>query len=343
MSDSTRSSTDEPLLAVDGLKVDYATSEGTVDAVRGVSFAVRAGEVVALVGESGCGKTATALSILRLIDSPGRISGGAIRFDGQDLLTLSEKKMRGIRGNEIAMVFQEPMTTLNPVQRMDRQIGEPLRRHKGASRGAAAQASIDLLRAVKIPDAERRSRDYPHNFSGGMSQRAVIAMGMACAPRLIIADEPTSALDVTVQAQVLDLLKNTVAERGLGMLLITHDLSIVAQYAERVYVMYAGEIIESGPTEAVYAAPRHPYTMALIGAIPSLDRPLDERFAAIPGAPLDPLDKPPGCPYHPRCPKAIARCAAEHPPLVDAAPGHDAACWVTNPPVETSSSEKVAG
>ena len=331
---------DDVILAVDGLKVDYATREGVVNAVREVSFVVNAGEVVALVGESGCGKTATALSILRLIASPGRITGGSIRFGGRDLITVSERTMRDIRGNEIAMIFQEPMTTLNPVQRMDRQIGEPLRQHKGASRRAASMASIELLRAVRIADAEGRSRAYPHNFSGGMCQRAVIAMGMACSPRLIVADEPTSALDVTVQAQVLDLLKATVRERQFGMLLITHDLSIVAQYAERVYVMYAGEVIEAGTIEAIYNLPKHPYSQALIETIPSLDQADDERFATIPGPPLNPLQRPTGCSYHPRCPKAIDHCKVEPPPLVEAEPGHVAACWVMNPPENPSGSSR---
>lgn len=324
----TMPSSGNSMLSVRDLCVEFETADGTVSAVAGASFDVAAGEIVALVGESGCGKSTVALAMLRLIQEPGRITGGVIRLDDRDVLGLSEKEMRRVRGNEMSMVFQEPMTTLNPVHRIDRQVGEPLRLHKRMGARAAAKASVDLLRSVQIPAPERRSRDYPHNFSGGMRQRVVIAMGMACAPKVIIADEPTTALDVTVQAQVLDLLKSQVQDRNLAMLLITHNLGIVARYAKRVYVMYAGRIVESGPTEELYASPRHPYSVGLLKSVPRLDQDLDERLAPIPGAPPDPIARPSGCVFSPRCPLAIDRCRVEEPPLIAVNTRHHSACWV---------------
>ncbi|HLT21255.1 MAG TPA: ABC transporter ATP-binding protein, partial [Thermomicrobiales bacterium] len=321
-------SSDNAMLSVRDLRVQYETADGTISAVAGVSFDVAAGEIVALVGESGCGKSTVALAMLRLIEEPGRIAGGKIYLDGRDLLGLSERGMRSVRGNEMSMVFQEPMTTLNPVHRIDRQVGEPLRLHARMGARAAAKASVDLLRSVQIPAPERRSRDYPHSLSGGMRQRVVIAMGMACAPKVIIADEPTTALDVTVQAQVLDLLKSQVQERNLAMLLITHNLGIVARYARRVYVMYAGRIVESAPTEELYASPRHPYSVGLLKSVPRLDQDLDERLAPIPGAPPDPLARAKGCVFSPRCPLVIDRCRAEEPPLIAVNERHRSACWV---------------
>ncbi|QQO20602.1 ABC transporter ATP-binding protein [Bradyrhizobium diazoefficiens] len=319
----------EPLLDVRDLRITFSTREGVINAVNGASFEVRRGEIVALVGESGCGKSATALSLLRLIPHPpGRIADGEILFEGSDLCKMSSKQVEAIRGDRIAMIFQEPMTSLNPVHTIGRQVGEPLRVHRNASADDALARAAELLAGVNISDSAARMRNYPHQFSGGMRQRVTIAMGMGCKPDLIVADEPTTALDVTVQAQVLELLRQQVDENNSAMLIITHNLGVVAQYADRVYVMYAGRIVESATAYELYSAPRHPYTVGLLGSVPRLDQPAVERLSEIPGQPPKPLDALLGCPFQPRCPRAIDRCRNEMPQLKAVSPTHNRACWV---------------
>jgi oligopeptide/dipeptide ABC transporter ATP-binding protein len=317
------------LLSVRGLKVEFSTEAGTVPAVDGVSFDLHPGEILALVGESGCGKSATALALLRLIsDPPGRITAGEILFRGSDLLKADDDSIREVRGNRIAMIFQEPMTSLNPVYTIGRQLGEPLQLHKNLAGDGLLARCIALLEQVKIPEPRRRLDSYPHQFSGGMRQRMMIAMGMSCDPDIVIADEPTTALDVTIQAQLLELLQEQVTSRRTALLLITHNLGVVARYADRVNVMYAGRIVESASADAIYAAPRHPYTIGLLRSVPRLDQPLNEKLAPIEGQPPDPLNLPRGCAFHPRCPYAIARCSSEAPPLESVGDNHLAACWV---------------
>ena len=322
----------EPLLAIEGLRTHFFTRDGVVRAVDGVSYAVGSGETLAVVGESGCGKSVTALSILRLVPSPpGRIVGGAIRFAGRDLLQASESEMRDIRGNEIAMIFQEPMTSLNPVLRVSRQIGETLRLHQGLDRAAATQRAVEMLRLVNIPEPERRARQYPHELSGGMRQRVMIAMALACNPKLLIADEPTTALDVTIQAQILDLMRALKAKIGAAIILITHDLGVVAEMAERVVVMYAGRKVEEAPVRELFRHPRHPYTVGLLASVPRLGATLGRkdvpRLAEIPGV-VPSLRQPiMGCAFAPRCAYAVERCRREAPPLEAKAPGHVAACF----------------
>ena len=317
-----------PVLQVKGLRVEYPTRKGVVHAVAGISFDVAAGEIVALVGESGCGKSATAHSLLRLIAAPGRVPAGEVWFDGEDLLKVSDARIRQIRGNRIAMVFQEPMSSLNPVQRIGDQVAEPLRQHKLASAAQAWQRAAELLARVNIPDPKARLHDYPHQFSGGMRQRVMIAAAMACSPRLIIADEPTTALDVTVQAQIIELLRTAVQADATGLLLITHNLGVVARYADRVNVMYGGEIIESASADELYAAPQHPYTRGLLNSVPSLSQRSGERLLPIAGQPFDALNRPSGCSFHPRCPAAMARCRQEAPPTVRIGATHQASCWL---------------
>ncbi len=315
------------LLAVRGLAIEFATGGGVATAVREASFDVERGEITALVGESGCGKSATALATLRLIpDPPGRIAGGEILFEGRDVLKLGEDEMRKLRGNRIAIIFQEPMTSLNPVHRIGRQVAEPLALHKKIAATAALERGIDLLASVNIADPRRRAGAYPHQFSGGMRQRVMIAMAMGCVPDLVIADEPTTALDVTIQAQLLDLLSAQVERHRTALLLITHNLGVVARYAHRVHVMYAGRIIESASADALYTQPRHPYTIGLLRAVPRLDRPLAEKLVPIEGHPPDPLHVPAGCAFHPRCPFALAACRAEVPPTRPVGDGHSIAC-----------------
>jgi len=321
-----------PLLAVEGLRTHFFTRDGVVRAVDGVSYAVSAGETLAVVGESGCGKSVTALSILRLVPSPpGRIVGGTVRFAGRDLLGASEAEMRAIRGNEIAMIFQEPMTSLNPVLRVTRQIGETLRLHQGLDRAAAARRAVEMLRLVNIPEPERRARQYPHELSGGMRQRVMIAMALACNPKLLIADEPTTALDVTIQAQILDLMRALKARSGAAIILITHDLGVVAEMAERVVVMYAGRKVEEAPVREIFRQPRHPYTLGLLASVPRLGATLGTkeapRLAEIPGVVPSLREPIEGCAFAPRCAYAVARCRREAPPLEAKAPGHIAACF----------------
>jgi peptide/nickel transport system ATP-binding protein len=317
------------LLEVEALRVHFATPDGVARAVDGVSFTVEAGETVALVGESGCGKSVTALSIPRLIaEPPGRVAGG-VRLRGRDLLALAPAEMRKLRGGDIGMVFQEPMTSLNPVLSVGRQIGETFRLHQGLSGQDARDRAIEMLDLVGIPAAARRARDYPHQLSGGMRQRVMIAMALACDPKLLIADEPTTALDVTIQAQILDLMRAMQARIGSAILLITHDLGVVAEMARRVVVMYAGRVVEQAGVRDLFADPRHPYTRGLLGAAPKLGSSLIEgraRLAEIPGAVPSVRQPITGCAFAPRCGLASAICRRDAPMLATLAPGHAAAC-----------------
>jgi oligopeptide/dipeptide ABC transporter ATP-binding protein len=311
------------------LTVEFATEAGIVTAVDRVSFDLNAGEILALVGESGCGKSATALALLRLItDPPGRITGGEIRFRNQELLSADDATVRDIRGNRIAMIFQEPMTSLNPVYTIGRQLGEPLELHKNLGGDSLLAKCLALLESVNIPEPRRRLQSYPHQFSGGMRQRMMIAMGMSCDPDIVIADEPTTALDVTIQAQLLELLQTQVANHHAALLLITHNLGVVARYADRVNVMYAGRIVESATADEIYRAPRHPYTIGLLRSVARLDQPISAKLLPIEGQPPNPLELPSGCAFHPRCPFAVDKCRAEAPVLTQDAGGHAVACWV---------------
>ena len=326
--------TGEPLLSVRGLRVEFPGSRHASAArvLRDVDLDVNAGETVAVVGESGSGKSMTALSILGLVPPPGLVVAGSIRFGSRDLLQLKERQLRDLRGNRIAMIFQEPMTSLNPVLTIGRQVAEPIRIHRGVSWKEATERAAELLRQVAIPDAEQRLDSYPHEFSGGMRQRVMIAMALSCDPDLILADEPTTALDVTVQAQILELLQRLTHERGTSLLLITHDLGVVARYADRVAVMYAGNVVESAPAASLYERPQHPYTQGLLRCIPRLDGNAGERLVPIEGQPPDLARTATGaCAFAPRCPIAHDRCRAEQPELVTIdgvdGGGHRCACW----------------
>ncbi len=318
-----------PLLEVKELHTEFRTGAGVVHAVDGISYTVDPGETVAIVGESGSGKSVGALSILRLIpDPPGRITGGQVLFDGRDLMGLSEEQMRRVRGGDIGMVFQEPMTSLNPVLTIGRQITETLEQHRGMDRAAADRRAVELLGLVGIADANRRLEQYPHQLSGGMRQRIMIAIALACDPKMIIADEPTTALDVTIQAQILELMQKLTQRLGVALIIITHNLGVVARYAQRVNVMYAGRIVESGTAAAVYHNPRHPYTIALLRSVPRLDRPRQARLDPIEGQPPDLTQLDRGCSFRPRCRFAIEKCAEARPPLAPAgAPGQLSACF----------------
>jgi oligopeptide/dipeptide ABC transporter ATP-binding protein len=317
------------LLDVRHLSTQFTTGGGIVRAVDDVSWDVREGETVALVGESGCGKSVSALSVMRLIAAPaGRIVGGEIWFGGRDLLRLSEEEMRRVRGREIAMVFQEPMTSLNPVLSVGRQLTEGVEIHLGADPARARARAEELLHMVGIPDPARRLRQYPHQFSGGMRQRMMIAMALACEPSLVLADEPTTALDVTIQAQILELMKSLSRRLGVAMLIITHNLGVVARYADRVNVMYAGRIMEQGSAKELYAHPRHPYTLGLLRSVPRLDAPRRARLDPIDGQPPDLARLPAGCAFAPRCTFRVERCFVERPVLRPAGDdGHVSACW----------------
>ncbi len=319
----------EPLLVVENLQTHFRTPDGINRAVDGVSFHVNAGETVAIVGESGCGKSVTSMSILRLIpEPPGKIAG-SIRFQGKDLLKLSEPEMRAIRGNEISMIFQEPMTSLNPVLNIGRQIGETLRLHQGLSAHDAEAKAVEMLKLVGIPEPGRRVREYPHQLSGGMRQRVMIAIALACNPKLLIADEPTTALDVTIQAQILELMRGLKHSVGAAIVLITHDLGVVAEVAERVVVMYAGKKVEEAPVVELFNSPRHPYTQGLLGSMPKLGSSLtgtETRLAEIPGLVPSLKQKIPGCVFASRCPHATDLCVKVAPALEEKAPGHVAAC-----------------
>ncbi|MFP3867037.1 MAG: ABC transporter ATP-binding protein [Desulfobacteraceae bacterium] len=317
------------LLEIRHLKTHFRTMAGVVPAVHDVSFSIAQGETLGLVGESGCGKTVTALSILRLIPLGIGSMEGEIRFGGEDLMRLSPSRMRRLRGNRISMVFQEPMTALNPVLTIGDQIAEVLRQHRRLSRKAAWNEAADCLSWVGMPDVQRRLKQYPHELSGGLRQRALIAMALACQPQLVIADEPTTALDVTIQAQILALMNRLKAELNMAMLLITHNLGIVAQITDRLAVMYAGVIVESAPTPALFAHPRHPYTQGLLASLPRLDftGPPCKELYAIPGQVPSPQELPPGCPFRPRCPQSLEACS-QPPPGVEVEAGHWVNCWL---------------
>jgi oligopeptide transport system ATP-binding protein len=317
------------LLQVKNLQTQFYTREGVVKAVDGISYDVNQGETVGIVGESGCGKSVSALSILRLIPNPpGEIVSGELLFENRDLMKLNEKEMQRIRGNEITMVFQEPMTSLNPVLTIGRQIAEPLELHKNMNRRAAIEESINLLGRVQIPAGHSRINAYPHQFSGGMRQRVMIAMSLACSPKLLIADEPTTAIDVTIQAQLLELMKQLTLDFGTALIVITHNLGVVARYADRVNVMYAGRIVEKGTAKDIYDNPRHPYTIGLLKSVPRLDQKVKEKLDPIEGLPPDLTDLPSGCAFHPRCVFTAERCRQETPTLTPVANGHEKACWV---------------
>jgi len=319
----------EPLLAIRGLKVHFATDDGVIRAVDGVDIDVGRGETVSVVGESGCGKTVTAMTVLKLVPMPpGRIAAGRILWQGRDLVPLPPQAMRRVRAREIAIVFQEPMTSLNPVYTVGEQIAEVLREQEGLGRRAAMERAIEMLRLVHIPNPQRRAQDYPHHFSGGMRQRVMIAMALACNPRLLIADEPTTALDVTIQAQILELLSEMKERLGMAVMLITHAMGVVAETAQRVVVMYAGKVVEEAPVGALFASPRHPYTKGLIGSIPRLDLAAlaKKRLEAIPGTVPSLLHPPVGCRFAARCRYAIEPCRAAEPELREIVPRHRAAC-----------------
>jgi peptide/nickel transport system ATP-binding protein len=321
--------TGERLLEIRGLQTEFVTDDGVVRAVDGVDLAIDRGETLGVVGESGCGKTVTALSVLKLIPMPpGRIAGGQILWRGRDLVPLRPRDMQDIRSKEIAIIFQEPMTSLNPVYTIGDQISEVIRLHEGVGRRAALERAIDMLRLVHIPNPERRVRDYPHQFSGGMRQRVLIAMALSCSPALLIADEPTTALDVTIQAQILDLLAEMKSRLGMAIMLITHAMGVVAETAQRVAVMYAGKVVEEAPVEQLFARPSHPYTQGLIRSIPRIDAAATRRrrLESIAGMVPSPLEPLPGCRFAPRCPFARADCIEAIPPLREIAPGHKVAC-----------------
>ena len=317
----------EPLLAVEDLKVRFWTRRGTVHAVNGISFDIAPGETLGIVGESGCGKSVTSLAILGLLARNGRVEAGRAVFEGRDLIRQSDRALRRIRGREIAMIFQDPMTSLNPVLTIGRQIREALETHFGMDRKQADATAAEALDRVGIPSAKERIRDYPHQFSGGMRQRAMIAMALACRPKLLIADEPTTALDVTIQAQILDLLRALVAEENAALILITHDLGVVAGMCERVNVMYAGMFMETGSAEQLFGTPRHPYTLGLLQSVPRLDAARRARLQPIEGAPPNMLRAPTACPFQPRCRFEIDLSRQQVPPLVEIEPGHQVACF----------------
>jgi oligopeptide transport system ATP-binding protein len=318
-----------PLLEVRDLKTRFFTQDGVVHAVNGISYALDEGETLGIVGESGCGKSVSVLSVMRLIpEPPGRIVGGEVLFEGQDLLKMNANEIRRVRGNRIAMIFQDPMTSLNPVLSIGLQVSEALQLHMGMDRSQARQRTTELLEMVGIPEAADRFDDYPHQFSGGMRQRVMIAIALSCNPQILIADEPTTALDVTIQAQIVDLVKRLRDEIGMAVVWITHDLGIIAGLAEKVIVMYAGYIVERAGVKELYADPRHPYTLGLLGSLPRLDEVRGERLSSIDGLPPDLIELQSGCPFYPRCSYRIDRCLAELPPLDPVGLGHEIACWV---------------
>jgi len=324
----------DALLDVAGLQTFFYTRHGIVKAVDGVSFSVRPAETLAIVGESGCGKSVTALSLMRLVpDPPGRIVGGTVKLAGSDLLALDEEAMRDVRGKDLSMIFQEPMTSLNPVMTVGKQIAEALLLHEGLSRGAAQRKAVEMLRLVRIPEPQQRAKEYPHQLSGGMRQRAMIAMALACNPKVLIADEPTTALDVTIQAQILEIILELQVKLGTAVILITHDLGVVAETAQRVIVMYAGRKVEEAPVEELFARPLHPYTHGLLASIPRLglmrgeSAGADGRLQEIPGMVPALSNLPEGCAFAPRCAFAEERCRQAYPPYEEKRPGHWAACW----------------
>ncbi|RLG73181.1 MAG: ABC transporter ATP-binding protein [Methanobacteriota archaeon] len=318
----------EPILEVQNLRTYFFTEEGVVRAVDGVSLDLRRGETLGLVGESGCGKSVTSLSIMRLIpDPPGKIVGGKIIYKGENLLEKDEEYMRHIRGNEIAMIFQDPMTSLNPVFRVGDQIAEAIQLHQGVGRKEALRRAVEMMKLVRIPLAEQRAREYPHQFSGGMRQRIMIAMALSCNPEILIADEPSTALDVTIQAQILEIMKTLQRERGMSILLITHDLGVIAEMSDRVAVMYAGVIVEYADVKSLFKQPLHPYTRGLLTSIPSLAT-RSKRLNVIEGTVPSLIDPPPGCRFHPRCPRAMPICSREKPELKEVGENHSVACFL---------------
>jgi oligopeptide/dipeptide ABC transporter ATP-binding protein len=327
---------EQPLLDIRSLETQFFTDDGLARAVDGVSYSLARGETVGVVGESGCGKSVTALSILRLIPNPpGRIVGGEIMFEGANLLDLSPAEMRRIRGNDISMIFQEPMTSLNPVFTIGNQIGEAVRLHQGLSNKEATNKAIEMLTLVGIPEPARRVHEYPHQLSGGMRQRAMIAMALSCNPKVLIADEPTTALDVTIEAQILDLMRNLQSELGTAVILITHDLGVVAEMARKVVVMYAGKVVEQAPVEAIFAEPNHPYTQGLLNSLPNAELGTasglqKRRLQEIPGIVPSLLNLPQGCKFASRCPKAMAVCEEKEPPLEQVSAEHFSACWLNH-------------
>ena len=316
------------LLEVNNLTTHFFTSDGVVKAVDGINYHLDEGEILGIVGESGCGKSVSALSLMRLVaDPPGRIVDGEVTFEEKDLLQLGDAEMRSIRGNRMAMVFQEPMTSLNPVLTIGRQITETLELHQNMTKSQARERAVELIRMVGISDAGSRLSDYPHQFSGGMRQRVMIAMALSCNPKLIIADEPTTALDVTIQAQILELMRELAQQFGTALIIITHNLGVVARYAHRVVVMYAGKIIEMGTAAEIYSNPRHPYTLGLLKSVPRLDEAVRTSLDPIEGLPPDLVDLPVGCSFQPRCPYAFDRCTQETPYLMEHSEAHTTACW----------------
>ena len=320
------------LLEVKDLEVSFDTYAGEVKAVRGISFHLDTGEAIAIVGESGCGKSVTAQSIMRLIPAPpSRVKNGSIMFNGREILKLSEKEMLAIRGCEIGMIFQDPMTSLNPTMTIGKQIVEGLMKHRSLSKVAANQEALKMLKLVNIPNAERRMKQYPHEFSGGMRQRAMIAIALACNPKLLIADEPTTALDVTIQAQIIDLMKDLQKELNTAIILITHDLGVVADMAQRIVVMYAGKIVESGSLDDIFYSPKHPYTWGLLKSVPRLDAKQKEELLPIEGTPPDLFAPPVGCGFAARCEYCMTICKEKQPEFSDVKEGHSAACWLLHP------------
>ncbi|HEV2034107.1 MAG TPA: ABC transporter ATP-binding protein [Candidatus Dormibacteraeota bacterium] len=316
------------LLQVEDLHTQFFTTRGIVRAVDGVSFHIDAGETLGVVGESGCGKTMTALSILRLVPDPGKIISGRILFEGNDVTKMDDDAIKDFRGNDVSMIFQDPMTSMNPVTKIGAQIEEAMTAHKRFTKEQARTRVIELLTRVRVPSAERRVNDYPHQFSGGMRQRAMIAMGLANEPSLLIADEPTTALDVTVQAQIIQLMKQLNRELGTAMMLITHNMALVASLCQRVVVMYAGRVVEEGPVEQIFSSPQHPYTWSLLRSVPRVDEARKDRLVSIKGLPPDLSNPPPGCKFHPRCPFIVKRCREEEPSLDEVAANQVARCWV---------------
>jgi len=317
------------LLEVKDLRTQFFTQDGIVNAVNGISYYLDEGETLGVVGESGCGKSVGVMSLIKLIPSPpGKIVDGQVVFDGNDLLTMGDSEIRSIRGNKIGMIFQDPMTSLNPVLTIGRQISEALELHLGMDKSQSRARTIELLELVGIPSAADRVDNYPHQFSGGMRQRVMIAMGLSCNPQLLIADEPTTALDVTIQAQIVDLVKKLRDDLGMAIIWITHDLGVVAGLADRIIVMYAGLIVEEASVKELFANPRHPYTLGLIGSLPRLDQGKGQRLESIEGLPPDLIALPQGCPFHARCKYRIEKCVEENPPLESVGVGHRAACWI---------------
>ncbi len=327
----------DTLLEVKNLQTYFKTDAGIVKAVDGISFNLKKGETLGIVGESGSGKSVTNLSIMRLIPSPpGKIVGGEVLFEGKDILKLSESALRHIRGNEISMIFQDPMTSLNPFLKISTQMIETIRLHQDISKKEALQKSIDMLKLVGIPAAEERIHNYPHQFSGGMRQRVMIAMALSCEAKILIADEPTTALDVTIQAQILELIQELAKKLETAVILITHDLGVVAGMCDTVCVMYAGKIVEKAKTNDLYKRPSHPYTFGLIQSVPRLDKAHNGKLYSIEGQPPNVIDLPPCCPFHPRCNKVMDICRTQYPPTTDLGDGHEVACWLFNDQKEQS-------